>query len=191
MDDQLVQEVLKAAPNGSVLITNLEIPVDIVKRAIRCAKTYGMPVILDPSPADRVDQELLESGSYLTPNQSEAQRLTHTTIESHDQAMETAYRLLTWGSQGVCVKLEHGGCAVVSVNEHCLISAPVVQPIDTTGAGDAFAGALSIGLLEKRSLLFAARFAVAAAAYAVVGYGSHPSYPSRSQIEDLMNEGKN
>jgi ribokinase len=187
-DTEMVEESLKAAPAGSILTTNLEIPVVIVKHAIRCANTCGIPVVLDPSPADRLDQELLESGCFLTPNQTEAQRLTDTAIENPDQALEAADYLMTCGSQGVCVKLGKGGCAVASANEHQFISAPAVQSIDTTGAGDAFAGALSIALLEKRSLLDAARFAVAAAAYAVTGYGSYSSYPSRSQIENFMKE---
>lgn len=187
-DQELVREILKAAPPGSLLATNLEIPVHIVKQAIQCAKACGIPVVLDPSPADRLDQELLESGSYLTPNQSEAQRLTQTTIEDPDQGLEAARRLLSFGSQGICVKFGDGGCAVASANEHHVIHAPSVQASDTTGAGDAFAGALSVALLEQQSLLYAARFAVAAAAFAVTGYGSHSSYPSRFQIEDLMND---
>lgn len=187
-DTRSIQEALESAPAGSILVTNLEIPAECVKFAIRCAKARNLPVVLDPSPADRLDRELLESGCYLTPNQSEAQRLTHITIESAGQAIEAGRRLLSRGNPGVCVKLGNGGCAVVSADQQEMVSAPPVQPVDTTGAGDAFAGALGIALLEQQSLVSAARFAVAAAAHAVTGYGSHPSYPSRSQIENLLRQ---
>jgi ribokinase len=185
-DEEMVSEALKTAPPGSLLTANLEIPVSIVKHAVRHAHECGIPVILDPSPAERMDQELLESGSYFTPNQSEAQQLTKISITSFEEALEAAHRLHAFGNMGICVKLGKGGCAVVTAGMHCVISAPKVRTIDTTGAGDAFAGALSTALLQKQSLSQAARFAVAAAAHAVTGYGSQSSYPTRSQIEILL-----
>src|SRR5690606_40299036 len=63
-DTRSIQEALESAPTGSLLVTNLEIPVEYVKFAIRCARARNLPVILDPSPADRLDRELLDSGCY-------------------------------------------------------------------------------------------------------------------------------
>jgi len=185
-DYDAVSHILTDAPSGSILTTNLEIPVPLVKHAVSEANKCGMLVILDPSPAQRLDKELLELGCFLTPNQSEAQHLTDTTIENREQAMEAAQCLVSLGGQAVFVKLGSGGCAVMSANEQYFISPPLVETIDTTGAGDAFAAALSVALLENRTLFESTRFAVAASAHAVTGYGSQPSYPSRAQVDALL-----
>jgi ribokinase len=71
------------------------------------------------------------------------------------------------------------------IQEH--VTSTGVQPVDSTGAGDAFAGALSVAVLEGQSLLQAARFAVAAADHAVTQYGSQASYPTRAALEHRLN----
>lgn len=184
-DEESIRYAIQTAPSGSVLSVDLEVSLSIVKQAVRQSEEYGMPIVLDPSPAERLDEELLEAGCYLTPNQSEAQRLTNIPIGNQDQALEAASRLMKNGNKGVCVKLGTGGCAIVTTDIQFVISAPEVEAVDTTGAGDAFAGAFSVAILEHLPPEQAAAFAVAASTHAVTGYGSQSSYPTRRQIESL------
>ncbi|MGP0593686.1 ribokinase [Nitrospira sp. T9] len=185
-DEESVRYAIQTAPPGSVLSVDLEVPLSIVKQAVRQSEECGMPIVLDPSPAERLDEELMEAGCYLTPNQSEAQRLTNIPIDTQDQALEAASRLMKHGNKGVCVKLGTGGCAIVTTDDQFFISAPEIEAVDTTGAGDAFAGAFSVAILENQPPEQAAAFAVAASTHAVTGYGSQSSYPTRRQIESLL-----
>lgn len=185
-DEELVRYAIQTAPPGSVLSVDLEVPVSIVKQAVRQSQKCGMSIVLDPSPAERLDEELLEAGCYLIPNQSEAQQLTKIPIDNQDQALKAASRLMKHGNKGVCVKLGTGGCAIVTRDVQCVISAPEVHAVDTTGAGDAFAGAFSVAILEHQPPEQAAAFAVAASTHAVTGYGSQSSYPTRHQIKSLL-----
>ncbi|WNM56635.1 ribokinase [Candidatus Nitrospira allomarina] len=185
-DEEFVKNAIHTAPTGSVLSVDLEVPLPIVKQAVRQAEECGMVIVLDPSPSERLDEELLKSGCYLTPNQSEAQRLTKIPIENHDHALEAASRIRQHGNKGVCVKLGTGGCAIATADDQFVISAPEVHAVDTTGAGDAFAGAFSVAMLEHQPPEQAAVYAVAASTHAVTGYGSQSSYPTRRQIESLL-----
>ncbi|GJL58306.1 MAG: ribokinase [Nitrospirales bacterium] len=185
-DEESVRSAIQTAPPGSVLCVDLEVSPCIVKQAVRHSEECGLPVVLDPSPSESLDEELLQSGCYLIPNQSEAQRLTNITIENEDQALEAASRLRKHGNKGVCVKLGTGGCALVTPDVRFVISAPEVKAVDTTGAGDAFAAAFSVAILEHQSPEYAAAFAGAASTHAVTGYGSQSSYPTRGQIESLL-----
>lgn len=100
-DEELVRYAIQSAPPGSVLSVDLEVPLSIVKQVVRQSEECGMPIVLDPSPAERLDEELLEADCYLTPNQSEAQRLTNIPIDTHDQALEAAKRLMKHGKRSL------------------------------------------------------------------------------------------
>jgi ribokinase len=99
--------------------------------------------------------------------------------------LEASRSLLRRGIKNVFIKLNTGDCVVTSSREATLIRAVPVKVIDKTGAGDAFAGALAVALLEGHSPARAGLFAVAAAHVAVTKYGSQPAYPDQVEIEKL------
>jgi ribokinase len=84
------------------------------------------------------------------------------------------------------VKLAGGGCALASPDGTALVRAPKVAVADASGAGDAFAGALGWALHEGRTTVEAACVAVAAATCAVTGYGSQESYPTRAELDAMV-----
>jgi ribokinase len=71
-------------------------------------------------------------------------------------------------------------------NAACGAACWSVEAVDKTGAGDAFAGGLGVGLLEHRPPIEAVRFAVASSTVAVTRYGSQPSYPDRQELERFL-----
>ncbi|MBF2046771.1 MAG: ribokinase [Elainella sp. C42_A2020_010] len=181
-----VQEAIVNAPVGSVLVVDYEVPPFIVEAAITAARQRGFPVILDPSPADRVDAALLPQVSYLVPDAGEAEKLTGIQLDSPKAAMQAAHQLWQQGVQQACVKLKDGGCVVVSQEQKLHIAPVPVPVVDSTGAGDAFAGALAVAVREGQSLPDAARFATAASHLTVTRYGSQPAYPSRTEIDSML-----
>ncbi|WAJ30335.1 PfkB family carbohydrate kinase [Antarcticirhabdus aurantiaca] len=174
------------APTGSILSIDCEVPVNLVRRALRAAADSGLRSILDPSPADRVDDALLEGLLSVTPNPKEAGGILDRRVESEEDAVEAAIALRDKGVKSPCVKMEDGGCVVVHRNEISRIAPLKTEPVDTTGAGDAFAGGLCAALLDGRPMSEAAAFAVASSSLAVRGWGSQEAYADRAAIEAAL-----
>lgn len=185
-DANEVAAAVESAPTGSVLVTNCEIPLFVVQKAMEAAKRKELKVILDPSPADRVTNELLALTDLVLPNAGEAKSMTGIECKDKASAIRAGRTLVERGAGAACVKLHDGGCVLVSASEIACIAAIPVDVVDTTGAGDAFAGATAVAVLEKRPYAEAARFAVAASHLAVTGYGSQPAYPSRDDVETMQ-----
>lgn len=185
--EQAAEAAVRDAPDGSVLVADLEVPAAVVERSLRAARERGFTTVLDPSPAGRLRNDLLSLSDYLTPNSSEAETLTGVKVTSPEAGFECGRALLERGVACVLAKLPGGGCAVIS-REECFVLMPheKVEVQDATGAGDAFAGALAVGLLERRDLRHAARMAIETAGLAVTRYGSQVSYPERGDIEGRL-----
>ena len=185
-DGAIVCSAIASAPAGSVLVVDYEIAPFIVQSAIESARQRNFPIILDPSPTDRVEPTMFSQVNYIVPDAGEAKKLTGIAIDSTDRAIEAARHLVDRGVENACVKLADGGCVLVNCDH--IIHVPPVETdvIDTTGAGDAFAGGLAVAVLEGRSRFDAACFATAAAQAAVTKYGSQPAYPSRAELNLLF-----
>jgi len=185
-DDALpVLQAIREADPGSVLVADCEIPVFIVEQAMRAARQRGITTILDPSPADRVTEAVLKQTDFIAPNSVETKALTDIECDDVPSAIDAGKVLLELGVRVACIKLADGGCVVVEDGCAFHIAPVPVEVVDTTGAGDAFTGALSVALLEGYPLHHAARFAVAASHLAVTAYGSQPAYPTREEIERM------
>src|SRR5690606_17432058 len=141
--------------------------------------------LLDPSPADQVDDELLTLADVIVPNPGEAATLTGIACDHPAAAAAAALQLRQRGVGVALVKLADGGC-VLCDGERVLHLCPTpIDVVDTTGAGDAFAGALAVALLTQSDMAIAARDAVAASHLAVTAYGSQPAYPTADEIAGL------
>jgi ribokinase len=169
-----------------VLVADLVVPVQVVRRAAQAARQRGFPVVLDPSPAARMTDDLYPLAGCLTPNPPETHTLTGIAVHDMDGALQAGAELVKRGVGTAFVKLGDGGCSVVTRDGGTRVVAPPVRVVDKTGAGDAFAGALGVAMLEGRDPAAAGRFAVAAATFAVTGYGSQPAYPARADVERLL-----
>lgn len=185
-DAARVAETLEEAPPGSLLVADYEVSPFVVKRAVEAAAARGLPIVIDPSPAARVDRDVLSRAAAVTPNPDEAEGLTGIRVADPKDAGAAADRLTERGGPAVCLKLAGGGCILSEGGRKWAIMPVPVPVVDTTGAGDAFAGGLAVALMEGRSLIEAAAFAVAASHLAVTAYGSQPAYPSRRQIDELL-----
>jgi ribokinase len=183
-----VRQAIQQAPAGSVLVVDYEVPPFIVEQAITTAYEKGFSIIVDPSPADRVDEQLYSKINYLTPDASETESLTKIKPDSVENAVQAARKLIERGVKTAIVRLEEGGCVVMHEQETLYVPPVSVEVVDTTGAGDAFAGAFAVAVLEKQSLRDAACFASAVSLASITAYGSQPAYPTREQIQNLYDQ---
>ncbi|HEV7346901.1 ribokinase [Telluribacter sp.] len=187
-DHQKVRVAIAEAPEGSVLVVDYEIPAFIVEVAIKAAHEKGFSIVLDPSPPVRVNKALFFMVDYIVPDASEAEGLTGSRATSAEEGKKAALKLLQDGVRHAIIKLEDGGCVIANAEIILHVPPVEVEVVDTTGAGDAFAGALAVAILEKRTLKDMACFAVAASHAAVTAYGSQPAYPARERLEELFDQ---
>lgn len=173
-----------------IVVFQLEIPYETVRRGMEIAKRKGKMIILNPAPARKEATELLSLASIVNPNESELLILNGK--EPSDQlTMEECERLarqlLTKGPEVVIVTRGEKGCFIVTSKETVNIPAYPVNAIDTTGAGDAFTGALAVALAEGCELLEAVSFANLAGAYCVTKEEVVPAFATREQLSQFKN----
>jgi ribokinase len=173
-----------------LLVMPLETPVETIVTAAELARKAGARVVLNPAPAQHLAPDLLRNVDVLIPNEHEAAFMAGAEIRSPGDAREVAAYLLGCGPRSVIVTLGSQGALIAETNQGEVIYTPAaafpVQPVDTTAAGDAFVGALAVGLGEGRPLPAAARFASATAAISVTRSGAQPSLPTRTEVEEFL-----
>lgn len=188
----LSEEDIRKAENvitkATIVLMQLEIPLDSVIFAARTACQAGKKVILNPAPAQPLPDDLYKNISVITPNESEAELLTGINVTDEKSAGKASKVLLEKGAGAVIVTLGAKGSFVMNREWHALIPGYPVKAVDTTAAGDVFSGVLAVGLGEGRSLKEAVRFATAAAALSVTRLGAQPSAPQRDEILRFLKE---
>jgi ribokinase len=181
-------EALRLGP-GDVVLTCGELPLDAVRMALAAARAGGATGVLNPAPADGIDRATADLAMVLTPNESELAALAGPGLT------EAAARSLLVGSgpdRAVVVTLGAAGALVVATDRPAVaIPATSVEPVDTTGAGDAFNGALAAGLAAGRSLVEAARLAAAAAGLSTTRPGARGGLPTTAELEDYLLKNRN
>jgi ribokinase len=178
VDDVRVDRVREA----DAVLVQLEIPIEAVSAA--AAHTRGL-FLLNPAPARELPAELLERVDVLVPNQAELALLAG--AEPPD-TLEATKELVTGlpGEGRVVVTLGAEGALVYEPGDDggfTHVKAPEVEPVDTTGAGDCFCGALTVELTRGASLVDATRLAVAAAALSTTAAGARGRLPTREEAE--------
>jgi ribokinase len=181
-----VKKAKRALAGASVLVLQLETPLETVCAAAELAAKAGVRVILNPAPAQPLPDELLRKVSILTPNESEAELLTGVRVTDKASAAEAAQKLLARGVGMVVVTLGAKGALLACSSGQQLIPSFKVKAVDTTAAGDVFNGALAVALAEGKAMPDAVRFASAAAAISVTRMGAQPSAPKRREIEKFL-----
>jgi ribokinase len=177
LDD--LERARPAIAASEVLVCQLELPVETSLAALRIAREEGVRTIFNPAPArEELPDELYQLSDVLCPNEPETELLTGTPAGE-----EAARELLGRGAGSVVLTLGERGCLVVA-GATAAVEVPVepVHAVDTTGAGDAFVGALAAFLAGGRPLVDAAERANGVAALSVQGRGTQTSFPSATDL---------
>lgn len=179
-----VEAAADAIANSKVVLTQLETPLPAVRRLLELGRAQGVLTILNPAPGQPLDRDLLALCDIITPNQTEAEIITgvpSTDAESAARALrEHGARtvVMTLGGEGVLLYDNQGPRRFAAFK--------VDRVVDTTGAGDAFNGALAVALAEGRSMPDAIRFASATGAISVTRPGATESMPTRAEVDALL-----
>lgn len=173
---------------AKALLMQLESPVESVLAAANIAHENHTTVVLNPAPARVLSDELLALVDIITPNETEAEKLTGIRVENDDDAAKAARALHDKGIGTVIITLGSRGVWASVNGEGRRVPGFKVKAIDTIAAGDTFNGALVTALLEGKRMDDAIRFAHAAAAIAVTRKGAQPSVPWRKEIDEFLSQ---
>jgi ribokinase len=175
---------VESVRRATVVLLQLEIPLDTVQAAARAATGT---VVLTPAPAQPLPGDLLSEVDVLVPNEHELAQLADAAPGERSPA-ELAALARTVTSSAVVVTLGARGALVLSADdgEVTLQAPPPVTPVDTTGAGDCFCGALAQALASGSDLRTAVRYAVAAAALSTTGPGARGALPDDAAVRALL-----
>ena len=173
---------------AEALLMQLESPVESVLAAAKIAHENHTSVGLNPAPARVLSDELLALVDIITPNETEAEKLTGIRVENDDDAARAALALHEKGIGTVIITLGSRGVWASVNGEGRRVPGFKVKAIDTIAAGDTFNGALVTALLEGKAMDDAIRFAHAAAAIAVTRKGAQPSVPWRKEIDEFLSQ---
>ncbi len=184
-NDNLTEEDIYGAERifagAGAVVAQLEIPMAAVTAAAGLAQKLKVPFVLNPAPAAVLPEDLLQYVHTIVPNETEAKMLT-----GEADPGRAARVLLEKGCRQVVITLGAQGAMLAGENETLHIPAPVVQPVDTVGAGDCFVGWMALGIARGLPAVSAARQAAAAASLAVTREGAQASMPYRDEVEQLL-----
>ncbi|OFV01098.1 ribokinase [Morganella sp. HMSC11D09] len=173
---------------SDALLMQLESPLETVIAAAQAAKNHQTRVILNPAPARELPDSLLTLVDVITPNETEAEKLTGISVSDETGAARAAQVLHDKGIGQVLITLGSRGVWLSVNGEGRRIPGFKVNAVDTIAAGDTFNGAYVTALLEGKPADEAVRFAHAAAAIAVTRRGAQPSVPWRREIDAFLAE---
>ena len=183
-----LDEAEEAFDESDYMLIQLEIPLETVAKAICLCGEFKTRVILNPAPAALLSHEILSGVDIITPNETEAEKLTGIRVEGEEDAVKAAKVLHERGVKTVIITLGAQGAFVSdrTLEMSKLIPGFLVKAEDTTAAGDVFNGQLAVALAEGLSLEKSVLRAHAAAALSVQSLGAQSSIPGRKQIEDFL-----
>ncbi len=186
-----VEQAETALAGADLLLLQLELPLETVRRAAEIAKAHGVPVVLNPAPARPLEQGLLSLVDVLVPNEGETALLTGLPVSTQQEVAQAARRLLDLGVGRAVLTLGERGSFLASPEEEVWQTAFKIKPVDTTAAGDAFVGGFAVGLGEGRPAAEALAWGNAAGALAATKLGAQPSLPGREDMIALLQRGAN
>jgi ribokinase len=180
-----VDAAADAIGEARVFVAQMEIPVQSVLRAVEVAAEKGTRALVNLAPTFEVPRELLEKLDPLVVNEHEAAFLLGREVEGVDGALSAALELLSSGPRSAVITIGEDGAVLADGESVEHLPAAEVEVADTTGAGDAFVGALATQLARGASLREAVAYAVRAGAAAVTKEGAQGALPTPDVVEAL------
>ena len=182
---QDVDDARERIGDSRVLVAQMEIPRETVRRAVEVAGEEGTRMLVNLAPPFEVPRAVLEGVDPLIVNEHEAAFLLGGKVEGIEGALDAAPRLLSLGPRSAVVTVGADGAVLAEEGGVRRVPAPQAEVVDTTGAGDAFVGALAYRLARGDTLEEAVSYAVRAGAAAVTKEGAQGALPTPDVLEAL------
>ncbi|MCC0708725.1 ribokinase [Clostridioides sp. ES-S-0190-01] len=182
VDINLIKKNEEEIKDADIVLLQLEIPLETIKYVVNFCFENNIKVLLNPAPAIRLDEDIIEKVTYLTPNEHEY-KIVFDTEESIEEVLKKHPNKLvvTEGKNGARFydgkEVKHVSCINVDVQ-------------DTTGAGDTFNGALSVAITEGKDLYTAVGYAVVVSGLSVTKLGAQSGMPYREDVEKYLDINK-
>ena len=170
------------------ILLQLEVPLAAVAATVEAARDSGVLTVLDAGPPRSLPDDILRNVDVLSPNETEARTILGRAVDAELDPAEAADQLLARGARNVVLKLGAEGAIVASPDHQERIPAFKVDPVDTTGAGDAFTAALAVSVASGDDLGRATTVGAAAGALAATVFGAVPSMPTREAVDEFLKE---
>jgi ribokinase len=185
-----LEEAEEPFAESDYMLVQLETPLETVFKAVALCREFKTRVILNPAPAAELSDELLAKVDIITPNETEAEKLTGIVVSDEASAARAADALHRRGIDIVIITLGSQGAFLSDRNRGLqkLVPGFRVKAVDTTAAGDVFNGQLAVALAEGLPLEEAVILSHAAAALSVQTLGAQSSVPRREETNDFLKE---
>jgi ribokinase len=169
-----------------IMVLQMEIPLEVVIRAIDIAYAVGTTILLNPAPATQIPIETLRKVTFLIPNESELAHLSGFETNTFSACYHAVKHLQSLGChQIILTRGEHGAYYFDQNNQ--IFAPPFNVPVvDTTAAGDAFIGGLAAALSQNLDIHTALLQASAAGALAVTKAGAQTSLPNKTELDNFL-----
>jgi ribokinase len=171
---------------SKVMLTEFGIPLESAEYATAVARKAGVMTLVNPAPALPMSDAFYQSADVLTPNESEAEILTGIRVVDADSAERAGAVFHEKGVPCVIITMGSMGVFVSDGSKKEFIPSIDCDPVDTTGAGDAFSGGLAYSLAEGNDIFTAANFANIVACISVTRSGTMKSMPTMDEVDEFM-----
>jgi ribokinase len=182
----LIDKNLSIIKDSKIFLTQLETPKDVTLYALKEAKSQNCITILNPAPSREIPDDYFQYVDFFTPNETEASFYLNKLVKNEDDCKVAGNFFLEKGVKNILITLGEKGCYFKNSDEEFLIPASNLNKpvVDTTGAGDAFNGALSVALSQNKSYKQSIEFANLVAGISVTREGAANSMPTKKEIEE-------
>ncbi|MEI8059404.1 MAG: ribokinase [Ferruginibacter sp.] len=175
-------DLVKELSTASIILMQLEVPMETISTVATIGKFNQQKIIINPAPAQPLQDDVLNGLFLLTPNETEATLLTGIKVVNEASASQAADIFLNKGVQNVIITLGKQGAYFQNKDLRFSVPAPLVKAMDTTAAGDTFSGAIAVAITENMDWQSAIQFAVQAASISVTRMGAQASIPYRNEL---------
>ena len=184
----LIDKNLSIIKNSKIFLTQLETPKDVTLYALKEAKSQNCITILNPAPSSEIPDDFFQYIDFFTPNETEASFYFNKLVKNEDDCKVAGKYFLEKGVKNILITLGEKGCYFKNIDEEFLMPASHLNKpvVDTTGAGDAFNGALSVALSQNKTYKQSIEFANLVAGISVTKEGAANSMPMKKEIEESV-----
>jgi ribokinase len=183
---QDIDALEKTMEGVSLVVVQMEIPLETVWESILLARKHAIPVVLNPAPANALPDNILNGLDYLIPNESELSLLTNRPTGTLPEIRSACAFLLSKGVKRVILTRGEDGCYYVDKEGEILLPAFTVDSVDSTAAGDAFIGGFASSIVKGKDVQTALITGAAAGALSVTRAGAQTSLPTRQELENFL-----
>lgn len=178
-DNQLLESLIT---EETIVLMQLEIPIETIARTCKVAREKHAFIIINPAPAKPLTKEILAEIDIITPNQEEAKHLSGIEITDENSAFQAAKIIHALGPKTVIITMGEKGAFVLDQEISQMIPGHKVLPVDTTGAGDVFNGAIAVGLSQGKNILESIKLGCKASSIAVTRSGAQSAIPYFNEL---------